>query len=176
MDSQDRTEIPKTKQYGILKPKKSRKIFINGELHHRIHTNVPGDVMTTFNYKQQKIIRYPYRAIKPHIKRAYQIGEVCKIINRHPDRIRRYVRAGQLPMPQKAEESGKWYFCDEDILNIQDFFANVHIGRPRKDGAITARKDTVTREEVDARLGRREVLYVQNDDGDFIPIWRTVEF
>ena len=33
-----------------------------------------------------------------------------------------------------------------------------------------------TKEEVDAKLGRRDVLYVQNDKGEFIPVWRTVDF
>ena len=60
--------------------------------------------------------------------------------------------------------------------NLQDYFANVHYGRPRKDCAITPLHRTVTKEEVDARLGRRDVLYVQNDKGEYIPVWRTVEF
>jgi hypothetical protein len=177
MDSQKGTNISSSKQYGVLKNKKhSRKVFINGELHHKIHINVPGDVITTFNYKQDKIVRYPYKAIKQYIKRAYSIGEAAKIINRHPDRIRAYVNSGELPRPQQARELGNWYFMDEDILNLQEFFANVHFGRPRNDGAITPKRNSVTKEEVDARLGRREVLYVQNDDGEFIPVWRTIEF
>lgn len=177
MDSQKGANVPKIKQYGVLKKKRRpRKMFINGELHHRIHTNIPADVITTFNYIQDKIVRYPYKTIKPYIQRAYSIGEAAKIINRHPDRIRAYVNSGELPRPQQAGHLGHWYFSDDDILNLQDFFANVHFGRPRKDGAITPKKNTVTKEEVDARLGRREVLYVQNDEGEFIPVWKTMEF
>ena len=71
---------------------------------------------------------------------------------------------------------GNFYFNDNDILDIQNYFANIHYGRPRNDGSITPLKRTVTKEEVDARLGRRDVLYVQNDKGEFIPVWRTVDF
>lgn len=176
MDSQNRTGVSSEKQYGILKKKKSRKVFINDELHHKIHINIPGNVLTAFNYKQNKIVRYPYKSIRPYIQRAYLIGEAARIINRHPDRIRSYVYSGELPRPQQAGKLGNWYFSDSDILNLQDFFANVHFGRPRNDGAITPKRNTVTKEEVDARLGRREVLYVQNDEGEFIPVWRTIEF
>jgi hypothetical protein len=177
MDTEGRKEVSSPKQYGALKKKKhSRKVFINGELHEKIHINLPADVITTFNYIQDKIVRYPYKSIKPYMQRAYTIGEAAKIIRRHPDRIRSYVSSGELPRPQQAGSLGNWYFCDDDILNLQDFFANVHFGRPRNDGAITPKRDSVTKEEVDARLGRREVLYIQNDDGEFIPVWRTIEF
>jgi len=176
MDSKGREQVSSSKQYGVLKKRKSRIIFINDELHYRIHTNIQADVITTFNYAHNKIIKYPYRAIRPYIKRAYLIGEAAKIINRHPDRIRRYVRSGELPKPQQSGEKGKWYFNDQDILNLQDFFAHVHFGRPRKDGEITPKRNTATKDEVDAMLGKREVLYVQNDDGEFIPVWRTIEF
>jgi hypothetical protein len=81
-----------------------------------------------------------------------------------------------VPQPQKAGPNGKKYFNSDDILNIQDYFANVHFGRPRNDGSITPKRNSVTKEEVDARLGRREVLYVQNDNGEFIPVWRTMDF
>jgi hypothetical protein len=177
MDKEDRKTVSSVKQYSVFKtPKQRRKVFINDELHHLIHINIPADVVTTYNYIQDKIIRYPYKAMKKSMKKAYGIGDVAKIINRHPDRIRAAIKAGEIPEPQKSGPRGKKFWKDDDILNIQDYFANVHFGRPRNDGAITPKKNTVTKEEVDAKLGRREVLYVQNSDGEFIPVWRTVDF
>jgi hypothetical protein len=177
MDKEKGEAVSATERYGVFKtPKKRRKVFINDELHHLIHINLPADVVTTYNYVQDKILKYPYKAMKKNMKKAYSIGEVAKIINRHPDRIRSAIRDGELPDAQRAGPSGKKYWKDDDILNIQDYFANVHFGRPRNDGAITPKRNSVTKEEVDAKLGRRQVLYVQNDDGEFIPVWRTVEF
>lgn len=177
MDSQNRDDVSNGKRFGVLKtPKSRRRIFINGELHHIIYINVPGDIVTTFNYVQDKIIKYPYRHTKKHSQKAYLINEVGKIVNRHPDRIRAGIREGKLKKPQRAGPRGKYYFNDEDILDIQDYFANIHFGRPRRDGIVKPLKRTVTKEEVDAKLGRRDVLYVQNDDGDFIPVWRTADF
>ena len=177
MDQENGGGVPTLERYGVLKtPKRRRKVFINDELHHIIHINIPADVVTTFNYMQDKIIRYPYKAMKKNMKKAYSIGDVAKIVKRHPDRIRTAIRAGEVPEPQKSGPSGKKYWREEEILNIQDYFANVHFGRPRNDGAITPKKDSVTKEEVDAKLGRREVLYVQNDRGEFIPVWRTIDF
>ena len=177
MDTENREEVPPSKQFGVFRKKKRRrKCFINDELHQIIHINIPADVITTYNFVQDKVLRYPYRAIKPSMGTAYTIGEVAKIVNRHPDRIRVGMVDGNITIPQRSGPTGKYYFSANDIIDIQDHFANVHFGRPRNDGAITPKRNTVTKEEVDPRLGRREVLYVQNDDGEFIPVWRTMEF
>lgn len=177
MDNEGGGSVPTGKRYGVLKtPKRRRKIFINGELHHIIHINRPADVATTWNYRQDKMVRYPYKTMKKHAKKAYLINEVAKMVSRHPDRVRVAIYEGGIKRPQQSGPNGKFYFNEDDILDIQDYFANVHYGRPRKDGAITPLHRTVTREEVDASLGRRDVLYVQKDDGEFIPVWRTIEF
>lgn len=177
MDNENRDSLSYRERYGVLKtPKRRRKLFINGELHHIIHINIPADVCTTFNYIQDKIIKYPYKNMKKHSQKAYLINEVARMVNRHPERIRIAINEGNLRQPQRSGPKGKFYFNESDILDIQDYFANIHYGRPRNDGAITPLKRTVTKEEVDAKLGRRDVLYVQNDDGEFIPVWRTVDF
>ena len=177
MDTTNGENVSASEQYSVLKtPKRRRKVFINDELHHIIHINLPADIVTTFNYKQDKIVKYPYKAMKKNMKKAYTIGDVAKIVKRHPDRIRWAIRNGELPDVQKSGIYGNKYWREEDILNIQDYFANVHFGRPRNDGAITPKKGSVTKEEVDAKLGRREVLYVQNERGEFIPIWRAIDF
>jgi hypothetical protein len=178
MDNEDGDPLSYRERYGVLKtPRKRRKVFINGELHHIIHINRPADICTTFNYIQDKILRYPYKSMKKHFQKAYLINEVSRMVNRHPERIRIAINEGHLKNPQRSGPNGKFYFNEDDILDIQNYFANVHYGRPRKDGAITPlKRRTVTKEEVDAKLGRRDVLYVQNDKGEFIPVWRTIDF
>lgn len=177
MASESGESVSDAKRYGVLKtPKKRRKLFINKELHHIIHINIPADVATTWNFVEDKMVRYPYKSMKKHSQKAYLINEVAKMVSRHPERIRVAITEGSIKRPQQCGPNGKFYFNEDDILDIQDYFANVHYGRPRNDGAITPLHRSVTKEEVDARLGRRDVLYVQNDKGDFIPVWRTVEF
>lgn len=177
MDNENGKSSSQGKRYGVLKtPKKRRKLFVNGELHHIIHINIPADICTTWNFQQNKIIRYPYKNMKKHAQKAYLINEVGRMVNRHPERIRVAINDGKIRRPQQSGVKGKFYFNEDDILDIQDYFANIHYGRPRNDGAITPLKRTVTKEEVDAKLGRRDVLYIQNENGDYIPVWRTIEF
>ena len=45
-------------------------------------------------------------------------------------------------------------------------------GAYRKDGMITPHT-LPTREELEGRLGLRELLYVRTPDGEYVPVWRT---
>ena len=177
MDNEERSGVSSIERFTPVKTaKKRRKVFINDELHHIIHINIPADIITTFNYVKDTVLRYPYRSTKKIMKKAYSIGEAAKVVNRHPDRIRFGISNGHIADGQKSGPNGKKYFTQDQIMDMQDYFANVHNGRPRKDGAITAKKNSVTKEEASARLGVRQVLCVQNDKGDFIPVWRSMEF
>ena len=152
MDNKSRDSVSNGKRYGVLKTSKyRRKLFINDELHQIIHINIPADVVTTWNFIQNKLIRYPYKITKKHAQKAYLINEVGKMVDRHPERIRFAIKEGHIKRPQQSGPKGKFYFNDNDILDIQNYFANILYGRPRNDGSITPLKRTVTKEEVDAR-------------------------
>lgn len=177
MDNEHRAGVSEVERFTTVKTaKKRRKTFINDQLHHIIHINIPADIITTFNYVEDKMVRYPYRSTKKIMKKAYSIGEAARIIKRHPDRIRFGIATGGIADGHKSGPTGKKYFTQDQIMDMQDYFANVHIGRPRNDGAITTKKDSVTKEEASARLGVRQVLYVQNEKGEFIPVWRSMDF
>jgi hypothetical protein len=116
MDNEERDSVPDGKRYGVLKtPKRRRKIFINGELHHIIHINVPADVATTWNFIQNKMVRYPYKTMKKHAKKAYLINEVAKMVSRHPERIRIGITEGNIKRPQQSGPNGKFYFNEDEI-------------------------------------------------------------
>lgn len=177
MDSQNRDELSKTNSYGILKSKKNRrKVFINNELHQIIYINKPANTCTTWNFIQNKQVIYIYKDMKKFAEKAFTIGEAAKAINRHPDRIRHAILNGRLPVPQKSGENGKYYFSAKNIEEIRQVFVETHRGRPRKDGIIKTQKGTPTKEELEAILGTRQMLYVKNEKGEFIPIWQSPDF
>lgn len=161
----------------ILENKKTRRrVFINDELHHIIYINKPANTCITWNFIQDKEIIYVYKDMKKFSQKAFTIGEAAKAVNRHPDRIRAAISANKIPKPQKAGEKGKYYFSAKDIENIRQALVETHRGRPRKDGIIKTQKGTPTKEELEAILGTREMLYIKNEKGEFIPIWQSADF
>lgn len=160
----------------IEKKRTRRKIFINNELHHIVYINKPANTCITWNFFQNKEITYIYKDMKKFSEKAFTIGEAAKAVNRHPDRIRAAISAGKVPQPQKSGEKGKYYFSAKDIENIRQALVETHRGRPRKDGIIKTQKGTPTKEELEAILGTRQMLYVKNEKGEFIPIWQSPDF
>lgn len=174
---EQREDIPSKNPYGQIEKKKTRRrVFINNELHHIIYINKPANTCITWNFVQEKEIIYVYKDMKKFSQRAFTIGEAAKAVNRHPDRIRVAIDNGRIPKPQKAGEKGKYYFSADDIEYIRQVFVETHRGRPRKDGIIKTQKGTPTKEELEAILGSRQMLYVKNDKGEFIPIWQSQDF
>jgi hypothetical protein len=92
--------------------------------------------------------------------------------------IERYIKEGLIKPPTGATPGGKRiftkksYFSEDDIFEIRNVMANMHTGRPRKDGRITPRKDVLTERDLRSLLGDGMLLYTKTEDGRFIPVWQ----
>jgi hypothetical protein len=161
---------------GTIKPVK-KKCFINGEVHHVVKVDRPKGVVYLFNMETQKQITFSYKDYKEFKQPCYRIGETSRSLNRHPDRIRFAMKNNLISKPKLVWSNKKstYYFSTENIFELREYFANVHIGRPRKDGRTTSSR-VPTIEELEVKLSLRQMLYVRKDDGTYIPIWKAEEF
>jgi hypothetical protein len=161
-----------------LKSPQRRLCFINDELHKIIHIDRVNNIVRAYSYLEDKQVAYLYTDYKKRRTPAYSIALVSKMLNRHPSSIRKAILRGDVKKPYLMDQyvHGVYYFCQTDVYNLRDFFANWHTGRPRKDGYITPRYDVPTKKEIDALFGKTEMLYVKNKAGDFIPVWRAEDF
>ena len=50
--------------------------------------------------------------------------------------------------------------------------ATIHMGRPRRDGRVTPRKDVLSERDLRSLLGDAIMLYTKTEDGRFIPVWQ----
>lgn len=152
--------------------------FMNNQLHRLIRKSYANNICYAFSYETNKVEKYTYKDYKKFKKKAYLISEVSRILRRHPDRIRVAFYEGGVKRPFLLEYKGRtpvYYFSEDDIYRLRDYFATVHRGRPRSDGLITSR-DVPSVGEIDAILGKRTALYVRTPEGEFIPVWRQEDF
>jgi hypothetical protein len=161
---------------GSVKPLK-RKVFINGEVHHVVRIDRPKGIVYLFNLETKKQYNMTYADYKEFKKACYRIGEASRALNRHPDRLRHAMRNGLVSKPALAGPENKmtYYFSADNIFEFREYFAGLHRGRPRNDGMITSSR-VPTREELEATLNMRQMLYVRKEDGTYIPIWKAEEF
>lgn len=161
-----------------LKSPQRKLCFINDELHRVLHIDRTNNIVRTYNYIKDAPVAYLYTDYKKWRTPSYSIALVAKILNRHPDSIRNAINTGGVKKPYLMDQyvHGVYYFCETDIYNLRDYYASAHTGRPRKDGLITPRFDVPTKKEIDALLGKTEMLYVKNKNGEFIPVWKAEDF
>lgn len=165
-----------------------KRFFINGQLHEVINVNRSSGMIKAFNYPEEKVVGYTMSDYKKFKQQAYTISHVSKFIGRDVTAIWKAINRGDVSrpflLPSKADagkgkfaagRSGVYYFSEDNIYEIREYFANVHKGRPRGDGLITSYK-VPTIEELDALLGKREMIYVKDKKGNFVPIWKRVDF
>jgi hypothetical protein len=160
--------------YSALRRKKIRQFYLNGNLHKVVHVNRAKDLLTAFDYQEGKMKIYPWSDVKRQKQNAFTITEAAKLIGRHKDRIVRYMREEEIVKPQREYNTetgrmGRYFFSEEDMLKMHEFFASIHIGRPRKDGKVTNNM-LPTRQELRLKMqsGQR-LLYT--DDETSMPVW-----
>lgn len=155
--------------------------YLNDALHKALHVNRPDDTIIAWNFVVGKRVAYNYSDVQRNKKHAYSISEAAKLLNRHSDTIKRHIRSGEIRKPQQAhsldddKKLGRYYFTDEDIKEMREFFKTIHIGRPRNDGQVTA-SNIPSKVELEALLRNETVLYAKNNDGEFVPVWRQPEW
>lgn len=160
---------------------KLRYFYLNEKLHKVLRRSRAEDLLIAWDYQLGKRVAYSLADVNRNKQHAYPISEVVKIIGKHEDTIKMHLYKKNLRYPQRVyslngnKTPGKYYWSENDIREMHDFFKTVHRGRPRKDGAITP-GNMPSRAELEAIMNRESVLYVKKDDGTFVPVWKQPEW
>jgi hypothetical protein len=155
--------------------------YLNGDLHKVLRRSRAEDLIIAWDYKKGKRVAYNLTDVNKNKQHAYQISQVVKIIGKHEDTIKMHLYKGNISFPQQVyslngkKTPGRYYWSEDDIRDLHDFFKTVHRGRPRKDGEITV-GNMPSRAEIEAMMKQENVLYVKNNDGEFIPVWKQPEW
>jgi len=169
---------------GRKKPRKNQKwlyFFLNGQLHKTLQTKRSDDMIIAWSYEEGKRVAYNLSDVYARRQKAYTVPQTAKILRRHVDSIKRHFRQGNIKRPQMAYSLDgqklpkRGFYNEDDIRDMYEFFKDVHIGRPRRDGQINNR-DYLSRAELEAILRNETILYTKVDDNTFAPVWKQPEW
>ena len=158
-----------------------RYFYLNNRLHKVLRRSRAEDLLVAWDYQQGKRVAYSLTDVNKNKQHAYPISEVVKIIGKHEDTIKLHLYKGSLKYPQQVyslngnKTPGKYFWSEDDVRDMHNFFKTVHRGRPRKDGGITP-GDMPSRAEIEATMRQESVLYIKNDEGTFVPVWTQPEW
>jgi hypothetical protein len=158
-----------------------RYFYLNGYLHKVLKRSRAEDLLVAWDYQKGKRVAYNLTDVNKNKQHAYPISDVVKIIGKHEDTINMHIRRGNLKHPQRSyslngkNTPGKFFWSEDDIREMHDFFKTVHRGRPRIDGGITP-GNMPSRAELEAIIKQENILYVKNNEGEFVPVWKAPEW
>ena len=176
MDNEDGNNKGKKNWQPSVKPSNVI-FFLNKDLVKVLHTNKANNICTFYNYNKDKEQTMLLSDFRKHRKRAFTVINTTRIFNRSRMQFERMMNLEIIPLPTGASQGGKRkfrvmsYYSEDDLFIIRDAMSKIHIGRPRKDGRITPRKDVPTERDLRSLIGDAIMLYTQNKNGEFIPVW-----
>lgn len=150
--------------------------FLNNCLVKVHHYNRSDGTIALYNMTKDIIEICFILDFKKNRQRAYSVAETAKLVNRHRKYMPSLIRRQIIPPPMGIKLGGKRgfqirsYYSEEQVKEIRDILASIHIGQPRKDGLITNNM-TPTKQELTRRMGTGILTYTKTEDGRFIPIW-----
>lgn len=154
--------------------------FLNGQLHKKLKQNKARNLLLAWNYPENKRVQYLYSEVMKNKQQAYTTVEVAKMMSRKPKYLNELIwreilprPATNFPTPRKkgdpARRGERFYFSEDDVKLIREYFSEVHIGRPRQDGW----KVTYAPAEWELRqmIEKRRRVYAVDDEGGLVPVW-----
>lgn len=163
------------------RPPRVKYFYLNSELHKTERVNNAQDLIWAWNYPMGKSVVYVWSDARKRMEKAFSITQVGRMIGRTRVTIEQIILDGKIKVPQRAytlderRKPGKYWFSERDVLGLHDYLLTVHIGRPRKDGQITPGK-MPSKAELRAMMTHDTVMYVKSSDGEFVPVWKEVEW
>lgn len=158
-------------------------LVVDGEpqLHRKIIINLGKDTLRAWNYPLRKRVVYTYSQVRLKREPAFTNGQVAKLLMRKYRTIRALLDSGKINKPQRAysldgEFTPYMYLWHEsNILEAHEALSNTHRGRPRKDGLIAPQALPSLR-ELKALIRNEQVMYIKDEDGEFVPVFRTGDY
>jgi hypothetical protein len=158
-----------------------RYFFINDQIHKKLHINRGKDLISAWNFPEHKRSVYNYSWVLRNMKTAYPTSKVAKLLNRSVRSIQLYMAAGVINPPQHTydytttnpQKIANYMWREEDIMELHEYLAELHVGRPRKDGE-KANNSIPSPRELRALLDEEAILYVKQGD-KYVPSFKAKE-
>jgi hypothetical protein len=176
MDNESREGQSKKNWHSNIKHS-STIFFINKELMRLVKSNRASNICYLYNYNKGKEQSMILSDFKRHRKRAFSVITTIKIFKKSRIQFERLIASKTIPAPTGATIGGKreWQkmsdYSADDLFEIRAALANIHIGRPRKDGKITPGKNVPSEKDLRSFIGDAIMLYTKTKDGEFVPVW-----
>jgi uncharacterized protein (DUF1778 family) len=169
-------------EYVRRTPAKRAYFYIDGVLYKSVYQNRAGDVMRAWCFEEERMVDFVLSDVKRRAQQAFDTRDVGKLLNRNYKTILMRLSQGAInkpymiyrrnnPMNNLNSFQGRYKWSEDDVLALHDFYLSTPGGRPRKDGLIQPGPRLPTRLELIAMMKQNRLTYIQDGDGNFVPLF-----
>lgn len=156
-----------------------RYFYLDGKLYRTLAANRSNDIIRAWCYPDKTICTFVLSSIKRAMQQAFDTREVCVLLNRTKQNIFLHLKRGAINPPYKIgvqnqpkqKEFGLYKWSEDDVLALHEHYLTVGSGRPRKDGILFSAVRIPSRLELVAMMKQNKMYYVQDESGNFVPIF-----
>ena len=131
------------------------------------------NIIEAYDITNKKRVSLPWVSWKKHKKDAYVTSKVAEILGRHEIRVRLWLTHGKIPHPFQIS-SVDGIERDFGVTKVNCLWSEEDIYRAQEYMESTGRKNVPSKAEIQAKLNNnRLVQFIQDEDGEFIPLWRA---
>lgn len=154
--------------------------YLDGKLYRTLRADRGTNLLHAWSYIDKAVVTFVLSDVKRHMQQAFDTQEVCTLINRTKQNIFKHLKAGAINPPYKIGvqsddnpryEFGYFKWSEDDVLALHEHYLTVGSGRPRKDGILSSAVRIPSRLELIAMMKHNKMYYVQNSQGEFVPIF-----
>ena len=145
----------------------------------------PTDLLRAWSFADEKVVDFSLSSVKQNSQQAYDTKEVAVLLNRSKNTLFQYLSKGAIPSPYKIgvqiidgqEMFGHLKWSEDDVMAMHDYLlSEVGFGRKRGDGIVKSAKNIPSRMEVMAMMRQHRRYYVQDENGNFIPVFEQPDW
>jgi len=156
--------------------KTPREFFLDEKLYKVLRIDRVNDEILCWDFESRKRVVLSYSYVRDYHEKAYNIHEVSELLNRNAVYLRNLLWNKKIPAVEfRVIETNRLFghrWSPKMIMDLWEYFAHQHKGRPRKDGKITPMR-LPSKAELKAMLSHEVVLYYKDTNGEFKPTWKA---
>jgi len=171
---------------GKTKGKRRKRItffYWEKRLHKVLRINKPANLVDAWSFSEHKSVSILYSDFRQHAGKAITTVAAARLMNVHKMTLFRAWHNGNIHEPEKSypliegsTKPGVHYWGEHNMLELHDYMMTVHRGRPRNDGMVIPYQNLPTRAELIGLMNNTQPVYIKDEDGKFIPLFKPPTF
>lgn len=152
--------------------------FLHGKLYKKLNYIASEDMLIVWSYDKEAKMTFNVFDVRRNNQKAYRVKEVAELIGRHEQEIKDLIHRGLVDRPSgqsyhiASRKPSIEFWSEDDIISLRDrFYA---MAKKTKHGVPSVRFKITNRSELLAKLKGEESVYIKNEDGEFVRVWKAI--